>query len=350
MVDTQQLAAPLDLDVFRRRLNSGLYVPELDDSTAPIDVVDQHTPAPPAPSRVEQVRPVPPPKPVARQGIQEQPVPERRDEPAPAPVPTPPVAVAVPARAEPVAPNYWGRRGLIGVYWIAILTGAIGQVIFFGELFNLGLPGYFAAGIIATTAETIMVAAGDTAMDLRAKGRPVRQWVWFMAIAVTAALAASGMNLTHWWAKNPSMAVLFGGIAFLGFLLHVLHGLGEGTQYLAEKRAFDKQVTTARAEWQRQLEAEAAREAKEARAAAKTATAPAAASKPETGRVSQPKPAPRHAKASAKVTREEVLAWARRQPEVPGPAQVLAHFEAAKRELPTDRAVRNWLKELKTGG
>lgn len=227
---------------------------ELDIDAAAIarDVAaEQATETPPAvsePTSDRSTAPAAPPEP------EPAPAPQSTRQPATAPIP--PVAavggpmIGPPPRLPrlPSAPDYWGRHGLVAVYWIAILTGAIGQVIFFGELFDLGMWGYVAAAIIATTAETVMVSSGDTALHLRAEGRRKAQWLPFLLIAFLAAIAASGMNLSHWWAKNPSMAIIFGGIAFLGFVLHVVHGTGAGTQYLAEKRRYDAVVAEFEAE------------------------------------------------------------------------------------------------------
>lgn len=268
-------------------------------------------------------------------------------------------AIQRPALDVPVAPNYWGRHGLVAVYWIAILTGAIGQVIFFGGLFNLGLGGYFAAAIIATTAETVMVSSGDTAMDKRAKGRRKAQWLPFLLIAFVAAFAASGMNLTHWWDQNPSMAVIFSGIAFLGFLLHIVHGFGEGTEYLAEQHRHEEALAEHRAE--QQAAAEQARRDQERQlrqveqAARPTTPSPAGPARTSSKATSRPRTAaPKKPATSStgsdKVGRDEVLAWALRQDELPTPATVLRHFRAAGREVPTARAVRNWLSEIKDKG
>ncbi|WP_027936312.1 hypothetical protein [Amycolatopsis sp. ATCC 39116] len=279
------------------------------------------------------------------------PVPVQIAPPAPLPQPRPRLPQA------PTAPEYWGQRGLVAVYWIAILTGAIGQVIFFGDLFHLGWAGYLAATIIATTAETVMVSSGDTALDLRAKGRRKPQWVPFLLIAFAAAAAASGMNLTHWWAKNPSMAIIFGGIAFLGFLLHVVHGFGEGTEYLAEKKKYDKAIAELEAKQQAEIERarqQQARIEKEQELQRRKPEQPATPPPPTPRASSRTTPGPAKSRPAAKkpsgnkITREEVLAWALQQDELPNSGEVLHHFESTGRPLPTDRAVRNWLAEVKT--
>src|SRR5699024_9479314 len=47
--------------------------------------------------------------------------------PAAAPAPAPPAPHQPDLPPNPTPPSYWGARGLSVVYWIAILTGAVGQ-------------------------------------------------------------------------------------------------------------------------------------------------------------------------------------------------------------------------------
>lgn len=262
-----------------RRLLSGLHVPDFGDDTAPLDVThlhDEPTPAPksePEPT-TEQPRPEPSTSSPAPVEV------FRPENPTPAPEPvststtTPPPAQPQPQPKPepqrqplkpPTAPTFWGSRALEAVYWIAILTGAIGQVIFFGGLFDLGWAGYVAAGIIATTAETIMISAGDTALKFFTNGVPGRRWWIFLAVSIVAALTAAALNVTHWLDKNVSMAVLFGGIALLGYILHVTDGFVRAIAYREAKAAYEAEVQR--------------REAEAAKAAAATTTpehAPAA--------------------------------------------------------------------------
>jgi hypothetical protein len=226
---------------------------------------------------------------------------------------------------QPQMPDYWGRHGLAFVYWIAIATGAVGQIAFFGAAFRLGIAGYVAAAVVATTAETIMVAAGDNALHWRALGRRRTQWVPFLAVAAISATAASYMNVSHWWADSTSMAVLFGGISFLGWVLHVLHGYGDGTQYLDDK---------------------ARREAAEAElAAAHQPAQPAAAAE---ARPAKPRPAKSAGKVPAKrvgkpeLTAAEARAYAQQHPGATA-SQVRAHFAGQGHQVPTERTVRRWI-------
>jgi outer membrane biosynthesis protein TonB len=276
-----------------------------------------------------------------------QPAPVRAPSPTPPPRPTPTAPPAPPAPAPvpraPEAPNYWGEHGLVAVYWIAIVTGAIGQVIFFGQMFELGVPGYLAAGVIATTAETIMVSAGDTALALRAKGRRHRQWVPFLLISITAALAASGMNLTHWWVQNPSMGVLFGGIAFLGFLLHIIHGIGEGTQYLSDKAAYDAAMTGIAEE--RQREYDAARRAEEKTARENQPAPPPPRPAPAPKSVKQPtKTSTRSQSKAPRLDRDEAVRWSQQHGH-PGPSAVRKHFRDRGYEVPAISTLRAWINQ-----
>src|SRR5690606_9448841 len=237
-----------------QRLLSGLYVPENNgEITAPIDEVDRPEPAPaPTPAPTGQPRPEP--------STPRAPVDVFRPEnPTPAPVPVVTSTTTAPTQERqpkperqplkpPTAPNFWGSNALEAVYWIAILTGAIGQVIFFGGLFDLGWPGYVAAAIIATTAETIMISAGDTALKFFTSGVPGRRWWIFLAVSIVAALTAAALNVTHWLDKNVSMAVLFGGIALLGYILHVTDGFVRAIAYREAKAAYEAEVQRREAE------------------------------------------------------------------------------------------------------
>lgn len=169
---------------------------------------------------------------------------------------------------EPLPPNYWGARLLSAVYWIAILTGAGGQTAGFGAIFKIGAIGYAGAAVIATTAETIMIAAGDTALKLRAQGAPARQWVPFMLFAFAGATAAAGMNVWHFAGIRVEMAVLLGGISFLGFLLHFCKGFIDSTNYRQAKREYDQRVAELRereaAEAKQQRQQQEARQRREA--------------------------------------------------------------------------------------
>lgn len=225
-----------------QRLLSGLYVPEnIGEITAPLDVVDRPEPAPaPTPAPTGQPRPelsTPSPTPVEV---------FRPETPTPAPAPVATSTTTAPTQERqpkpPTAPTFWGSNALEAVYWIAILTGAIGQVIFFGRLFDLGWPGYVAAAIIATTAETIMISSGDTALKFFTNGVPGRRWWIFLAVSIVAALTAAALNVTHWWGENRSMAVLFGGIALLGYVLHVTDGFVRAIGYREAKAAYEAEV------------------------------------------------------------------------------------------------------------
>lgn len=111
---------------------------------------------------------------------------------------------------------------------------------------------------------------------------------------------------------------------------------------------------------QQRIEAEAAAEraaAEARRAERKTVTRvdPPARTAPAatvTATVTAAKPTPalkaEVAKADTdKVTRDEALEWARQQDEVPSAPQVLTHFENLGRAVPSDRAVRGWLTDLR---
>jgi hypothetical protein len=184
--------------------------------------------------------------------------------PVPAPLPTPAQAPATshaqqPTRPQP--PRYAAAGGLEIVYWIAIIGGAAGQIAFFGAMFNVGAWGYVAAFVIATTCETIMVTAGDKALQFRADGRTPGQWKPFACIAFLAAATASALNLAHWLGNLPELGVLFGGIAFLGFVLHYMDGYITGTDYLARLAAYqDEQAELAA---QREQAAKAAEQERE---------------------------------------------------------------------------------------
>lgn len=240
-----------------RPLHSGLLVPSTDQETIPMTPVRAAPTAERVVDAPAAVSPVP-----------------ALTTPTPARAP----ATTSPAPVEPVAPvppEYWGRRGLSIVYWIAILGGAAGQIAFFGALFDVGAWGYVAAAIIATTCETIMVSSGDTALDFRARGRSGGQWKPFAWIAFLAAATASGLNLAHWLADLPELGVLFGLIAFIGFVLHYMDGYIAGTDHLAHVADYEQLVAEIEAE-RRRIAKETEQDRRLAQRAAAAAIEPAA--------------------------------------------------------------------------
>ncbi|TLW89249.1 hypothetical protein FFT09_22750 [Saccharomonospora piscinae] len=334
----------LDPQMPTQRLLSGLHVPaDLGDTTAPLDVIDRPQPEPkpeptteqprpdpstPSPAPVETFRPekpTPAPAPVATSTTTPTPAPTR---PAPQPKPEPQRQPLKP----PSAPVFWGSRALEAVYWIAILTGAIGQIIFFGDLFNMGWPGYVAAAIIATTAETIMISAGDTALKFFTNGVPARRWWIFLAVSIVAACTAAALNVTHWVEDNVSMAVLFGGIAMLGFILHVTDGFVRAIAYREAKAAYDAEI--------KRREDEAAKAASPEPApvpAPKVATQPKVAA----SKTTKPRSSKRKSR-KPQLTSEAAVAWSKANGE-PGPSAVIKHFTAEGYDTPALATMRRWL-------
>src|SRR5699024_4342646 len=82
-----------------------------------------------------------------------------------------------------------------------------------------------------------------------------RRWLPFLLVSFAAAAAASGMNLSHFWHINISLAVLFGGVSLLGYLLHILDGFVKGSGYLDRKQAYDEAVERRQAEQRQRAEA-----------------------------------------------------------------------------------------------
>lgn len=345
----------IDTRMPTRRLLSGLHVPDFGDDTAPLDVThlhDEPTPAPksePEPT-TEQPRPEPPtPSPAPVEVF-------RPENPTPAPEPVststttpPPTRPAPQPKPEPqrqplkppTAPTFWGSRALEAVYWIAILTGAIGQVIFFGGLFNMGWPGYVAAGIIATTAETIMISAGDTALKFFTNGVPGRRWWIFLAVSIVAALTAAALNVTHWWGENVSMAVLFGGIALLGYILHVTDGFVRAIAYREAKAAYETEVQR--------------REAEAAKAAAATTTlepapVPAKSTSPARPAAPKAKPAAKTAtksKSKGKVANKALAVKLGVERRADTPAALARVLHDAGYAPASESSVKNWCRAIK---
>lgn len=280
-------------------------------------------------------------------------------------VPEPPEAPELPPLPElPAEPTfdvdreYWGHRALVAVYWIAILTGAVGQVAYFGDLFGLGKWGYAAAVVIATTAETVMVTSCDTALKHRVHGAYKRRWLPFMFVAFSAAFAASVMNLTHFWHSSPSLGLLFGGVSLLGFLLHVMDGFVKGSDHLDRKAKYDQAVNQrqteqrqrAEAAYERQLaEYETQRQAAERaleRAEARTEQpAPKSTSDADKAEQKPTKPAKGSGKGKAttpELTREAAREWSQANGNATQ-AAVRKHFESQGYRVPSENTVRRWL-------
>ncbi len=323
------IAAPLDVSHFLRGKPDPVLKPE------PIEQPQPEPPAPsPAPAEASRPEePTPAPAPVTTSTTT--PPPTR---PAPQPKPEPQRQPLKP----PTAPTFWGSRALEAVYWIAILTGAIGQVIFFGGLFNMGWPGYVAAGIIATTAETIMISAGDTALKFFTNGVPGRRWWIFLAVSIVAALTAAALNVTHWWGENVSMAVLFGGIAMLGYILHVTDGFVRAIAYREAKAAYEAEVQR--------------REAEAAKAAAATTTpepAPVPAKSTSPARPAAPKAKPAKtatkskARGKGKVANKELAVKLGVERRADTPAALARVLHDAGYAPASESSVKNWCRAIK---
>jgi len=344
----------IDTRLPTQRLLSGLYVPaDLGDTTAPIDVVDRPQPDPVLkPEPIAQPRPEPPaPSPAPVEVF-------RPEKPTPAPEPVststttpPPTRPAPQPKPEPqrqplkppTAPTFWGSRALEAVYWIAILTGAIGQVIFFGGLFDLGWAGYVAAAIIATTAETIMISAGDTALKFFTDGFPGKRWWIFLAVSIAAALTAAALNVTHWWGENKSMAVLFGGIAMLGYILHVTDGFVRAIAYREAKAAYEAEV--------QRREDEAAKAAAPAPApvpaprTASPAHAAAPKAKPAAKSTSRPKA---KGKAKGKVANKQIAVKLGVERRADTPAALARVLHDSGYAPSPESTIKSWCREIKT--
>src|SRR5690606_32848234 len=152
----------------------------------------------------------------------------------------------------------------------------------------------------ATTAETIMISAGDTALKFFTDGFPGKRWWIFLAVSIAAALTAAALNVTHWWGENRSMAVLFGGIAMLGYILHVTDGFVRAIGYREAKAAYEAEMK------RREDEAAKASPPKpptSARPAASKSTKP----KPKTS--SKTKTSSKRKAGNPSVTPEQARAW-----------------------------------------
>lgn len=129
----------------------------------------------------------------------------------------------------------FGERIFPGVYGMSIADGICGQVLGFGALFGGGAQHYVAAGAVGIGFEVIMVSFGELALGLRKREHPRRQWLPFLVFSAVGAGVASAMNLLHWWDFDPghTLAVIFAGVAALGYVGHMFAGFVKGTQQLA---------------------------------------------------------------------------------------------------------------------
>lgn len=129
-----------------------------------------------------------------------------------------------------------GERIFPWVYGLSISIGITGQVAGFGALFGGALLHYLAAAVVGTGFELIMISFGDRSLGMRKREHKVRQWLPFMVISGIAAGVASAMNALHWWTFDPghTLALIFAGVAVLGYLGHMFAGFVEGTKNLAD--------------------------------------------------------------------------------------------------------------------
>ncbi|GAA0645721.1 hypothetical protein GCM10010174_80930 [Kutzneria viridogrisea] len=284
------------------------------------------------------------------------------------PLPEPEVIVQREQRvlAPPTKPDpkhFKMEKALSVGYWMSVGVGVVGQVASFGGLIAESLPpdykwaGYGAAAMGAAFAEITMIGSGTAALRRRYEDGT---WKMLATIAWIVCLYATALNVIHWAPISGALAVMFGGGSLVGFTAHTVAEHLAAKDYETKKKAYEDAVA--------ELDREQKRRAEHARPAPAPVLPPPPAPPAPIAVVEPPQPAPRPAPAAPpqrdtppppappvnpgstdgeKVGREEVLAWALRQDELPTSGDVLRYFEPTQRPLPSDRAVRGWLSEVK---
>lgn len=245
---------------------------------------------------------------------------------------------------EPTEPTFKLRKLDRLAYWMSITAGAAGQIMFLGQIFGGSIAAYVFAALIASFAEAIMSAGGDWALEHMKEGRAHYQLL--MVFSLSVSVYAGGVNVSHFWAQNRSMAVMFGAASMLGFLLHLTNGYIRVKAYLKDKAArkdalllrHQRRVQRRHEEMARQHELQALAVKAEAEARGRHAAELDAADrrrKAEQERIEQ----------EFELT-EEIVRQYVTQNNYPTAAEVWDHFEAKYGEsrLPHKRSVQRWVQ------
>jgi hypothetical protein len=230
---------------------------------------------------------------------------------------------------------------------MTVAAAAVGQVMFFASFFGGTVLGYIGAAAIAAFAEVTMVGAGDSALRHKIEGN--RGWQMLLAVSGSIAAGATVMQIAHWWAQEPVMALTFGVASIAGWAVHIASGLIEANGYLRKKGEWDAEVMRRQRKREAREDAEYERRradhesdrqaARRARAAAEkdlpaSAPQPVAATKPAAKGTKKP--------TASELDRDTALRWWRENGQ-PGPTTVIRHFEAQGYTVPVPSTVRRWI-------
>lgn len=240
---------------------------------------------------------------------------------------------------------------------MSILLAALGQVLFFRELFIgwFGHPALSTIGALGIAAcfEVGMIGAGDEAMHKRA--RNVGSWKLLLATSAFVAVVAVTVQTLHWM-PNVGLSVTFGFASMIGWIIHMVSGWVRAngyrqavTRYTADKAERDHYLRAIRdrklAAWETRQEA--ARRAVEYVATPKPepeppAKTPAARNAPAKPRSTSNKTAKAAVAKKSDAVRVGVAEQART------PRVLRAALEHAGYTMPASTStVENWCREIK---
>lgn len=270
----------------------------------------------------------------------------------------------------------WWANAFPHLVWLSVVSGLVGQIYGWTETFGGGLVAIAVACVLGGTFEFIMVAASSRGLRDIGRGRPIWQALAFLTAGTSCMAMAFWMNLHHFTGALELAGMAAAASTAIGYTAHVAVHLFDELDNRAKRAAWQKECDRITAEIRAREEKTRAEhdayqaELRKARAeelktrtqhtapqlqptttAVATTPRPAAAETPKpeiAAKAPARKPVPaKEIPAKDKVSKDEVLTWALRQEEPPTSGEVLRHFEKTGRELPTDRAVRNWLADIK---
>lgn len=306
-----------------------------------------------------------------------EPVSEPHPEPptAPGPVHRAPDAPAVPRSIEqqmrldgftkPKGPDDPGsevsfplRKATKVGFAMTVAAAAVGQVMFFASFFGGGLFAYVGAGLIAAFAEVTMIGAGDSALRHKVEGN--RGWQMLLGVSGSIAAGATVMQVAHWWATNPVMALTFGVASIAGWAVHIASGLIEANGYLRRKQRWDQELERryrkreARedAEYERrrandEKDREAARRVRPPAEPEVTVSAPApVAATPKANKPRPATPQPKRTAGPKRLDRDTAIRWWSENGQ-PGTKVLIRHFEAQGYAPVNPSTVWRWINGSK---
>jgi hypothetical protein len=249
-------------------------------------------------------------------------------------------------------------------FLMTVLAAGTGQVLFYLDSFGKDLDGWLLALFMAAYAEVSMVGTGDDALYHKCQGnKGYKGQLW---VSGMVALAATVMQLLHWWDESPAKAITFAVASMTGYATHIKSGLIAADGYLRDLAVYNAELDRRRAAWDERVqeqyrqwvadrnahreavERQRALEEERQRAEIEIERERAAAAARSVANESRREPPPdRTSRKTAEPERvldaETAWAWSVRNGH-PGPKKLLDHFANEGYEVKDKSTIRRWFQ------